>query len=395
MTVATLATTPNIYAIPEDDFLLEEDSVFRGEFDDERANLLTTPSQSSSPVKETSTEPDQPMDTEGDTAQKLLSLRKNYKKTTVALTKAKAHRGFIKTCRGKQQTPKGLKVHLKCSAFLADFTNISAQFDDTSKKAEAAYLSNLDAHYEKVVNQLAQKQTLLEETMTTLTGHASDQEKDSHQEMLEKTNNNVQKLSDELDKKKKRKLENIAQPSKRNKTDKSTLGRPRKQSTTTGQTNHKDGASPTMVSDRIWPPQSPPPRPLFSQQPLLSMTLADLLVGLQGQATLQPHTALCTPVSGQPPMLLRPGGKDGMGQPPQLPQTVQQQLQLQPSSVQLMHLQPQPTYCTPGSGQPPQLYHPGGKVGLGRPPQLPQPIQQVFGGQGRLSYQQPQLNMNI
>ena len=259
-------------------------------------------------------------------------------------------------------------------------------------------MANLDSHYDKVVDQLAQKQTLLTETMTTLTEQASDHESLTHREMLGKTNDNVQKLSTELDKRKKRKLEAIAQTNKPNKkrknqdkTDKSTgqtQSRPRRQSTT-GQAqpvNRRD-ATTAMVSPN-WPPLSPPPppRPLFAQ-PLLSMTLADLLAGLQGQATPQPPSvsAHCTPVSGQPPQLFRPGGKDGMGQPPQLPQTVQQQMQLQPSPVQLMQV-PQPTYCTPGSGQPTQLYHPGGKVGLGQPP--------VFGGQGRLSYQQPYKNMN-
>lgn len=112
----------------------------------------------------------------------------------------------------------------------------------------------------------------------------------------------------------------------------------------------------------------------------------EMIAGIQRQATLpspqlQPQIvpAQCTTVSYPSPLL---GPTDSPHQASHVlpPQTVRPPLPL---------MQQMTAPCTPGVGRPPQLVHPGGKVGLGQPPQLPQTYQQVFGQRDRLSTQQP------
>ena len=52
---------------------------------------------------------------ENNTADKLLSIRKEFKKNSVAIAKTKAHQTVASTCKENQQTPKGLKINVKCS----------------------------------------------------------------------------------------------------------------------------------------------------------------------------------------------------------------------------------------------------------------------------------------
>ncbi len=70
------------------------------------------------------------------TKEKLLSLRKEYKKTSVSLAKAKAHQSFMSSCKDKLQTPRGLQINVHCSAFLTDLSNIKEQFIETTNQAE-------------------------------------------------------------------------------------------------------------------------------------------------------------------------------------------------------------------------------------------------------------------
>jgi hypothetical protein len=199
------------FTIPEDSFLCQEDSLLLGEYD---ANILTS---FTSPT-EKENDPHQPMETESTCiADKLLSLRKNYKKTSVSLTKAEAHSEFLTACKEQQQTPKGLKVNVRCSAFLADLTNVKTQFVETTKQAEEDYVTHLNGHYDMVVNQLTQKQSILKDTMKSLEQQATREEKKCHQDMMTKTDNNVQKLSTELGKRQHRKLENISFPNPKRK----------------------------------------------------------------------------------------------------------------------------------------------------------------------------------
>ena len=61
--------------------------------------------------------------------------------TYVALTKAKSHLSFVSSCKEKGQAPKGLQVNVRCSAFMADMTNIQKHFTETTKEAETGYVT--------------------------------------------------------------------------------------------------------------------------------------------------------------------------------------------------------------------------------------------------------------
>ena len=136
--------------IMDDSFYHHEDSqILEGLEDDDILQPLSTP------VREKGTEDDH-METEPEPAPdeellgpdgKLLKLRQNYKRISVSLIKAKAHLGFISSCKSQEKTPRSLKINVKCSAFLADHTNILDQFTKTTSAAEKDYVSDLDSHY--------------------------------------------------------------------------------------------------------------------------------------------------------------------------------------------------------------------------------------------------------
>ncbi len=122
------------------------------------------------------------------------------------MAKARSHLSFISSCSEKDQTPKGLQVNVRCSAFLSDLSDVRDRFSHTSKQAEEGYVSHLDYHYNVVVQELEQKQSLLLDTMATLTSQATQQERKLHADMLRKTDSNVSKLSIELGKRITKKL---------------------------------------------------------------------------------------------------------------------------------------------------------------------------------------------
>lgn len=299
---------------------------------------------------------DDQMETERDnsTSEKLLALRKEYKRNSVALAKAEAHRHFIASCKYKKQTPKGLRVNVQCSAFLADITNVQKEFKETSNLAQEEYVTHLDSHYNIVLKELNEKQALVKDTMTTLQTQATEEEKEVHLGMLTKTNDNVQKLNNELKKRKERKLDTITQPSRKKRREDRENGQantsppslfPRMRSSPPSQTQSPRQQHQAPLQQFQQFQQQAPLQQFQAPQPnqpnLLSMTLGDLFAGLQRQAAMP--------------------------------------LQLQPTII--------PAHCTPVSVQPPPLVHPGGKVGLGRPPQPPRSFQQDFGQRARLFQQ--------
>ena len=302
-----------------------------------------------------------PMETESKSklSDRLLALRKDYKKTSVALAKADAHLNFTSSYQNSKKTPKGLRINVRCSAFLADQTNINHQFTETTEKAEQGYIKHLNTHYEKITTQLSQKKSLLQTTMNSLQTQATEQEKTTHLDMIEKTDNNVEKLSYEIGKRKRNKLSNISQPNPKRR-------RREETPTTTGATrNHEtplDQWTRPMVSHhttQFSTPQLQPMQPTPALQPLLNMTLADILTGLQSPIQPPQIVAPCTPGNVRPPTLVHPG-VGGLGRPPQLPQTAQQELGL---------------YHTPPTGA--------------RPPRPTRPTRPNHGRRGRLPTQHP------
>ncbi len=113
------ATTQNltISSFPEDIHLSDDDFLMQSDSDSEH---LLIPNQPRVESMETESTPRSTNITD-----KLLML--SIKKTSVAMAKAKAHLNFVSTCSNSQQTPKGLKVNVKCSAFLSDLSDVKNQ----------------------------------------------------------------------------------------------------------------------------------------------------------------------------------------------------------------------------------------------------------------------------
>lgn len=93
------------------------------------------------------------------TSSKLLAMRKDYKKTSVSLAKAKAHLEFVSSCQEGKQTPKGLCIGVHCSAFMTDLTNVKENFVKTTNQAEANYVGHLKTHYDVVTDHLSEKRS--------------------------------------------------------------------------------------------------------------------------------------------------------------------------------------------------------------------------------------------
>ena len=77
------------------------------------------------------------------TVGELLTLRKDYKKVSVQLLKAESHLEFATVCKQKRATPKGLTINVKCSAHLADLTDVKDKFRDTTKAAQNSFVNHL------------------------------------------------------------------------------------------------------------------------------------------------------------------------------------------------------------------------------------------------------------
>jgi hypothetical protein len=217
------------------------------------------------------------MDTEettSSTSDRLLSLRKEYKRTSVSLAKATAHLDFVSSCKEREQTPKGLKVNVRCSALMADLTDVKEKFNHTTTLAEGSYVDHLKTHYEEVTTQLQEKKNLISNTMATLQGQATTHENQTHQDMLTKTDGNIRRLSLDLSNKKKRKLDTINRPNPRAKRRRTTTDRTGPPPPRTGPPR-TGPPPPNTVSTNNNPPIPPAQssnthiRPLFPQSPML------------------------------------------------------------------------------------------------------------------------------
>ena len=86
----------------------------------------------------------------------------------------------------------GLAPQYHQPLLLSDLSDVKNQFAHTSKRAEEGYVTHLCHHYDTVVHELKLKQSLLLDTMATVT---TQEEKVVHMDMLKKTDSNVKKLT--------------------------------------------------------------------------------------------------------------------------------------------------------------------------------------------------------
>ena len=88
----------------------------------------------------------------------LLALRKAYKRSKSALVRVSSHLQFIEACSQQDKTSKGLTVNVRCSAYLADYTNVKAKFTETKARAESEFSESLRLHYRTAAQRLTSPQ---------------------------------------------------------------------------------------------------------------------------------------------------------------------------------------------------------------------------------------------
>lgn len=279
-----------------------------------------------------------PMDTVPSTLEKkdLLALRQGFKRAKCNYDKVCSHLDFIHACMEEAKTPNGLQVRVKCNALLKDMTSVQQDFQHTKTKAEHEFEDSLKTHYIKVKDKLSENIARLEAQMTIELGQATSEEKKTHDEMMEKTIQNIKKQQLKLEDRKKRKLEGLLQPPEKRTRQtegerKSTNPRNRQRQTQTANTRRNgQGNRQTPTNQNNATTASTNPNTLTAQNDQANMaTLATLLQKLlpPGNYMQQPpmllHNQPCAPGQQQPP-LLAPGVSVLPGQPPPLSGQYQQ-----------------------------------------------------------------------
>lgn len=308
---------------------------------------------------------DTPMDIQTANTEKksLLAWRQAYKKTRCNLDRARSHLDFIRACMGNHKVPKGLQVKVQCNALLSDLTDVKTKFQHTKGMAEKEYTEALESHYVQLIAKLESELLEIEFHMAREVREASDQDKRIHDQMMDKTRENIEKLGRTLDETKKRKMEMLTNPppEKRARETRESrkkeygeqaryprMDRPQQPRRKTAQSGNRQQAAPqTSTQTRSQPPvpyqpapttyqpnpqirpqlptpyqpmptvPNPPPQP--SNTELSIASLLNQLV-MQGMTRQQPPTLLQTPcaVGPQPPMLPAPTVSVVPGQPPPL-----------------------------------------------------------------------------
>ncbi len=142
----------------------------------------------------------------------LLALRQAYKKAKSNLDRSNSHFEFLQECVEKENAPKGLNVNVKCNALMSDCTDVQVRFDNTKKYAEKEYTTALRGHYVAVRRICRDQVDELKKEMETELSKASMEEKQTHQLLIDKTEENLSKQRKQLDERKRRKLETIGKP---------------------------------------------------------------------------------------------------------------------------------------------------------------------------------------
>lgn len=290
----------------------------------------------------------------------LLILRQEYKKLKLNLNKTRSHLEFIRACLDKETTPRGLQVNVRCNALLADFTDIKERFAGTKQTAENSYTQALLLHYAKLEMKLKKDAEAVTAEMEATSRTVTPEERQQHQEMLTKTDINIQKQQEELTERKKKKLEFLDKPGQGRKerrrkgnygnNPRNSASHPYKRPTNSNprQPQHQQKAQnprhfkpqPNNGSTQVLQPQNPVP--MHSAQPNstdiagLTNLFANWLKQTNQQAPMQPPTILNNPpcavgiqhppllsnppcaTGTQPPMLHNPVVNPLLGQPPML-----------------------------------------------------------------------------
>ena len=295
-----------------------------------------------------------PMDIAARENKSLLALRQDYKKTKSNLDRANSHLDFIQDCISREKVPRGLQVNVKCSALMADATGVTERFKKTKTTAEKEYSNSLRGHYIAVRSLLHDRVKELERQMERELTRASDEERELHRTMMEKTRTNLQRQKEQLAERKKKKLEGYRQPQGRQQREGAQQeGGARRRQGQGGATRQRSQAHPR-------------------QQP---RTYGERVRGHQGAHQTTPPTRQAPQQTGQPPQ----GSQAQTSQADMatvvalLQQLVQVHGNPLPNPPPLFPPQP----CAVGQQQP-QLHVPAVRVPVRQPPSLPSQYQQDF-----------------
>ena len=142
----------------------------------------------------------------------LLSLRKQLKRETSTQNKLESHLSFLKKCSEKSLTPQGLKVSIKCHAFMKKETTIEDTFQQLTEQLEKQLGNALIAHYEAL---LEEQEEVVQETHG-LIDEAYDRAKQTtqreHDRIMSSMMNNLDKHTAQLEKTKNSKFRKLEDP---------------------------------------------------------------------------------------------------------------------------------------------------------------------------------------
>ena len=128
----------------------------------------------------------------------LLGLRQLYKRTKSNLAKLKSHLAFLQECKKRGTIPKGLRISVDCNALMPELTNIKEQFYQT-KNSETKFADVLLEHYQIIQSMLEEELTAITATMAQKVSAAREEERKLHEELLDKTEENIVKHTERLE----------------------------------------------------------------------------------------------------------------------------------------------------------------------------------------------------
>jgi hypothetical protein len=143
----------------------------------------------------------------GEHSKDLLTVRRDFKKFSTNLERVNSHLQFIRDCEDKCLTPKGLRIPIKCNAFMAERTEVKRRFTDTIYSAEHQFVSSLKAHYVTCRDGLKESLETLQEIENSIVPSADPAAVEEHQRLMTRTRENLRKTGERLEEKKTRKLE--------------------------------------------------------------------------------------------------------------------------------------------------------------------------------------------
>ncbi len=277
----------------------------------------------------------------------LLSLRQKYKKYKCNLLRVDSHLSFIQECKRRGKIPRGLRVNVECNALLTDLSDVKQKFKATKDQAENCFTDSLDTHYEIAKKKLEADLHQVIRLMTSKSTCSRETVRKEHEEMLTKTEENINKQKERLDMVKNKKLQMLDEQPRRRRPPFNGPGmkRPSYQGTRINDSQGKEYNRPKTHTSAQ---PARPPNDHAAQQPQNEISELSKLLRQVLKQNITPEP--------QPPRMV-------------MPPCAPPQQQAHPMAAQVP--------CTMGQQQP-MLPGPIASTGSRQPPQLFAPMQQGF-----------------